>query len=87
MSIDKYIASCRRGEHPTLDEAEPEGDGERRCVECGRGETETRTSAGTGTATAVTGGSDTTPTRNLLRPWTTASSTTRNEADYEHHQQ
>ena len=41
MSIDKYIASCRRGEHPTLDEAEPEGDGERRCVECGRGETET----------------------------------------------
>lgn len=35
MSIDKYIASCRRGEHPTLDEAEPEGDGdERRCVEC-----------------------------------------------------
>lgn len=40
MSIDKYIASCRRGEHPTLDEAEPEGDGERRCVECGRGETE-----------------------------------------------
>lgn len=33
------------------------------------------------------GGSDTTPTRNLLRPWTTASSTTRNEADYEHHQQ
>ena len=28
MSIDKYIASCRRGEHPTLDEAEPEGDGD-----------------------------------------------------------
>lgn len=22
MSIDKYIASCRRGEHPTLDEAD-----------------------------------------------------------------
>lgn len=32
MSIDKYIASCRRGEHPTLDEAEPEGDGERPTV-------------------------------------------------------
>lgn len=25
MSIDKYIASCRRGEHPTLDEAKTDG--------------------------------------------------------------
>ncbi len=40
-SIQECIDQCRRGEHPTLDEAEPEGDGERQCVECGRGETET----------------------------------------------